>query len=62
MDPWSLCQCTCCKMHITGGQQGPFWTAVVKDTVKHSMINKQYTNAMSGCKRVFQGKSGAAGV
>jgi homoaconitase/3-isopropylmalate dehydratase large subunit len=41
-------------MHITGTQQGAFWTAV-KDTVKR-MIEKQRTNATSGCKKAFQGK------
>jgi hypothetical protein len=54
MDPNSLCQYVCIHMHITGVQQGTFWTAV-KDTVKR-MIEKQRTNATSGCKRAFQGK------
>ena len=54
MDPNSLCQYVCSEMHITGAQQGSFWTAV-KDTVKR-MIEKQRTNATSGCKRAFQGK------
>ena len=53
MDPNSLCQYVCKEMHITGVQQGAFWTAV-KDTVKR-MIEKQRTNATSGCKRAFQG-------
>jgi hypothetical protein len=55
MDPNSLCQYVCTEMHITGAQQGSFWTAI-KDTVKQ-MIEKQRTNATSGCKRAFQGKS-----
>ena len=54
MDQHSLCQYICKEMHITGAQQGAFWTAV-KDTVKR-MIEKQRTNATSGCKRAFQGK------
>jgi hypothetical protein len=54
MDEFSLCQYICKEMHITGAQQGAFWTAV-KDTVKR-MIEKQRTNATSGCKRAFQGK------
>ena len=54
MDQYSLCQYICKEMHITGAQQGAFWTAV-KDTVKR-MIEKQRTNATSGCKRAFQGK------
>jgi hypothetical protein len=54
MDQFSLCQYICKEMHITGAQQGAFWTAV-KDTVKR-MIEKQRTNATSGCKRAFQGK------
>ena len=54
MDRFSLCQYICKEMHITGAQQGAFWTAV-KDTVKR-MIEKQRTNATSGCKRAFQGK------
>jgi hypothetical protein len=54
MDPNSLCQYICKEMHITGTQQGAFWTAV-KDTVKR-MIEKQRTNATSGCKKAFQGK------
>jgi hypothetical protein len=54
MDLNSLCQYVCTQMHITGAQQGAFWTAV-KDTVKH-MIEKQRTNATSGCKQAFQGK------
>ena len=54
MDKYSLCQYICKEMHITGAQQGLFWTAV-KDTVKR-IIEKQRTNATSGCKRAFQGK------
>ena len=54
MDKYSLCQYICKEMHITGAQQGAFWTAV-KDTVKR-IIEKQRTNATSGCKRAFQGK------
>ena len=54
MDQYSLCQYVCKEMHITGAQQGAFWTAI-KDTVKR-MIEKQRTNATSGCKRAFQGK------
>jgi hypothetical protein len=54
MDPHSLCQYICSEMHISGGQQGLFWTTT-KDTVKR-MIEKQRTNATSGCKRAFQGK------
>ena len=53
MDPNSLCQYICKEMHITGAQQGAFWTAV-KDTVKR-MIERQRTNATSGCKKAFQG-------
>jgi hypothetical protein len=55
MDKQSLCQYICCQMNIVGGQQGTFWMAV-KDTVKR-MIEKQRTNATSGCKRAFQGKN-----
>jgi len=45
MDPNSLCQYVCKEMHITGVQQGAFWTAV-KDTVKR-MIEKQHTFRVS---------------
>jgi hypothetical protein len=55
VDPYSLCQYICIQMNITGHQQGAFWTSI-KDTVKR-MIEKQRTNATSGCKRAFIGKS-----
>jgi hypothetical protein len=54
MDPRSLCQYICSEMHITGGMQGEFWRTT-RNTVKR-MIEKQRTNATSGCKRAFQGK------
>lgn len=50
----SLCQYICATMHITGGRQGQFW-ALTKNIVKR-MIEKQRTNATSGCKRAFQGE------
>jgi hypothetical protein len=55
MDPHSLCQYICLQMNITGPQQGPFWTSA-KNTVKR-MIEKQRTNATSGCKKSFKGKT-----
>ena len=39
MDQLSICQYVCHQMHITGSQQGHFWT-VVKNTIKR-MIEKQ---------------------
>jgi hypothetical protein len=54
VDQQSLCQYICHQMNMKGPQQGPFWTSV-KDTVKR-MIEKQRTNATSGCKRSFIGK------
>jgi hypothetical protein len=54
MDPHSLCQYICTKMNMKGIQQGPFWTNI-KNTVKR-MIEKQRTNATSGCKKSFIGK------
>ena len=55
VDEYSLCQYICLQMNITGHQQGAFWTSI-KDTVKR-MIEKQRTNATSGCKRAFIGKN-----
>jgi hypothetical protein len=55
VDQYSLCQYICHQMNIIGHQQGAFWTSI-KDTVKR-MIEKQRTNATSGCKRAFIGKN-----
>ena len=55
MEQQLLCQYIYNEIHITGAQHGSFWTAL-KDTMK-CMIEKQCTNATSGCKRAFQGKS-----